>query len=194
MREVTGNWFTVMKNNISANASPVMAKKSKWSKVRALAHHVRALGTFTFAASAIDSSYKEDGCASHYTDEALAARAALQREPAIAAAITRWWQAVLRADGGAEEEEGEGELRKEAFLALSVRMQKALLRDFDHDDAVQEAEADWVNDVGCPGDVAGAVHTMTRLQFRASLFELADLWCETAQAVEYVAFGDCVVR
>ena len=165
---------------------------SKWSKVRALAHHVRALGAFTFAASAIDSSYKEEGCASHYTDEALAARAALQREPAIAAAITRWWQAVLRADGAAEEGGGGGEweLRKESFLALSVRMQKALLRDFDHGDAVLEAKADWANDVGCLGDEAGAVHTMTRQQFRASLFELADLWCETAAAVEYVAFFD----
>lgn len=69
------------------------------------------------------------------------------------------------------------------YVELQVRIYKALVKRFSMKDAKKCAKDDWVND--CKGDSSKG---LTREALKDSLFEMADVWCETIDPLEYAVF------
>ena len=61
---------------------------------------------------------------------------------------------------------------------MHMKMQRAMVDDYDEFSATLEAKDDWRNDVG---DATG----MDKEQFKRSIFQLADIWVEEIDAKEY---------
>ena len=144
---------------------------SKWGKVRLLVK----LGAFTFNDKS--RAYKLEGDQSLYTEDKLAERARIKDDAELAERVRKWWSMMAVTP--------QGELPKDAYVTLSIKLQKAILRDFDHAEAAAEALLDWEADVG-----GAHMGTMSFEQFHDSMFELADHWCETVERAEYLAFFD----
>ena len=76
--------------------------------------------------------------------------------------IKRLWSLVMRG-------ETTSELTKNGYIQLNLRLYKALMPEFDNEEAIEAAETDWQNDVG-NADVMGFGG------FFDSVFELIDIW------------------
>jgi hypothetical protein len=116
-----------------------------------------------------------------YTIESLIERAVLQKNKEIRAAITQMWDLPGMSKEG-------GELLKESYIEFITALHKALVPDIAREEATDAASHDWDSDSG------GRKHTMTHAQFDLAVFELADLWCHSIEAEEYVGFLDQLLR
>ena len=99
----------------------------------------------------------------------------------VRVALDRWWSVL-------PSKTDEGRLTREQYLLLNFRIQKALDRRFVGPDA-GTASDDWLWDVGEAAAAAGE-QSMSRRVFLSAMFELADVWCETVLADEYIDFLD----
>jgi hypothetical protein len=75
-----------------------------------------------------------------------------------------------------------GCLLKSSFITLNVKLQRALLHDFDEAEATRHAQLDFDADVGPQRS------SCTKEEFLDGLFQLTDLWCETTEVAEYTNF------
>eukprot|EP00936_MAST-01D_sp_MAST-1D-sp1_P001369 g1369.t1 len=122
------------------------------------------------------SAYKTEGDPTWDHPENLEKRKQLMTHPDVTSVIDRFWGILDML------KDSTGHLKKSSYLVLNFKLQKALLSDFDPDDARKGALIDWEEDVG-PGR-----ETMTGEEFFTSMFELADMWCESIDPSEYVFF------
>jgi hypothetical protein len=132
--------------------------------------------------------YRKDGRKTFYTDENVLRRLRFRRHPHLLAATARFWNtfASVRANGY---------LSKAEYYEVQVKLCKALFapEDFTVGEAREAVEADWAdaNTVGLPGpspDVP-TVQAMGEEAFFDSMFETIDIWTESIELEEYVAFA-----
>ena len=122
------------------------------------------------------SHYKGEGDPTWNTPEKKKMREAARHDPRVVAVTDRFWKILDML------KDEHGDLKRASYVQLSVKLQKALLSDFDAKDARQCAQQDWDQDVGPQRT------SMKEAEFSASMFEMADLWSETADPSEYVWF------
>jgi hypothetical protein len=159
---------------------PPRSAKKMWGKATMMVRIVNA-----FKKSRV---YKTEGDPAMMTAAMLAARRGLKMSGAINAQIQRFWGVVdLLKDPTS------GELTRASYCALNVKIQKAMVSDFVAEEAERDARTDWSQDMrrlravrgqGAPDETT----TMGFDDFRESMFELADLWCDDVQEGSYVGF------
>jgi hypothetical protein len=109
-----------------------------------------------------------------YTIQHLIERANLRRDRRIGAVVRDMWEV-----GDMKKERGE--LTRDAYRHFICMLHKALIPDISREEADAAAAHDWEHD-------SGGRRTMTYTQFHSSMFELADMWCESIDAEEYAQF------
>ena len=132
--------------------------------------------------------YSKQGNTEMYTADNLQRREALKQDPLVRDAIAQWWrfmQAVEAGGKGGQKVEDtlaeRFELQRDAFIQMSLKLQRVLIQDFEESEALITAQADWEED--CMGRDA-----MRYDAFFASIFELADLWSDDIDAASYAKF------
>eukprot|EP00966_Prymnesium_polylepis_P097210 2251783-Prymnesium_polylepis.1 len=94
------------------------------------------------AAMAAAASHNEN-----YSEEKLVARAELRQEPAVLQVLELWWgaaQAGSLADG--EEAKDTELLQYTQYVLMSKKIYRALVEEYDEEDAQSQADEDWVRD------------------------------------------------
>ena len=81
----------------------------------------------------------------------------------------------------------EGTIDKGEYLAKYLQIVKLLMPRMSVQEAQEEAEVDWTEDAAGKDSIAVA-------ELRVSLFQLADVWCKSVKAEEYVAFLDTLAH
>jgi hypothetical protein len=147
-----------------------MPPKAQWSKLK-----FAVKTAFVFRRS---KAFKQEGDELMYTAPLMAKRKALQSHPVIADQIRKFWQVIDML------KDKDGRLTKHAYIELNVKLQKAMVADFDLTEAKRDAEMDWRHDAGH----LGPSDAMTEQDFHASMFELADHWTDGVDASEYDSF------
>merc|ERR1712196_572820 len=118
--------------------------------------------------------YAAEGDASLHSDKALKKRRALRNHPKVVLHIKRLWSLIMRGETCSE-------LSKRGYIELNLRLYKALMPEFDAEEAIEAAETDWMNDVG-------DATAMGFGGFFDSVFELVDIWVPEVDAGMYVQF------
>ena len=75
-----------------------------------------------------------------------------------------------------------GRISKEEYFEMHMKMQRAMVDDFDENAARLEASEDWKNDVKDPDG------GMTKEEFHGGVYQLADIWVEGIEAKQYTTF------
>ena len=152
-----------------------MPPKAQWSKLK-----FAVKTAFVFRRS---KAFKQEGDELMYTAPLMEKRKALQSHPVIADQIRKFWQVIDML------KDKDGRLTKHAYIELNVKLQKAMVADFDLTEAKRDAEMDWRHDAGH----LGPSDAMTETDFHASMFELADHWTDGVDASEYDSFFGSVL-
>ena len=121
--------------------------------------------------------YHNQGDAELSTAENMRERVGLRYASQVEDAIQAFWVVAKSTDAIAKETCVTQQSHEELYL----RVHKALLKDFDLDDARVDVFADWQNDTR--GDCI-----LHRAGFGDSLFELTDVWSTGIGADEYESF------
>ena len=130
---------------------------------------------------------RDQGDVSMLSLENVQARYANRFEPEVLDAIAVWWEACLRSippmmwDGNVKRT---WVLPERNYKAMLVKFCRVLL---EPDEEWDEEEAQALAAASFAADSKGAVQ-FTRTHFADALFELADVWTETVEPAEYVAF------
>ena len=125
-----------------------------------------------------DGEYWEQGDIAMHDKDVWEKRMLLRKHPAVTEQLKRWCGAVPIP------------LPFDHYMRLMVRIYKAMLPDFDTEDALFTAEEDWQDDVNSAVELYGVTDmgTSTRLPAAAlmdSLFQLADYWTATVSPLTY---------
>lgn len=174
-------------------------KQIRWGKVRGIVH--QALGPylskqkkkFDNARDTVNSIAKDKGIIleveagmdtkhipvrsqgnlEFYTHENLLKRQNARHAPETVAVLEEWWRTIE----GLKDERGY--LLQTEFVAIAVKIQKALDEKYDGDKAIAFAESDWEHDSKGKGYI-------DKETFFESVFEIADLWTDTVHERDYV--------
>lgn len=119
-------------------------------------------------------SYRDQGNPDWHAQGALKIRQALRYHPSVVGEMQRFWRTF------AVKDMRHGLLRNE-YVKWHLKVTKVLYSDWTPGEARSIAMRDWQRDVG-------SATGMAEDSFYSSLFELIDLWTETAEWREYVAF------
>ena len=123
--------------------------------------------------------YLQEGDARLYTSAALKKRRGLRAREDIGLYIRKMWRAVaLDASPACN-----GQLGQNGYFQFNVSLYKALMPDFDAEEALVAAKEDWMNDVGDDGK-----EMLTFGHFFDSIFELVDVWSPSLEWMDYVQF------
>ncbi|POM78340.1 Hypothetical protein PHPALM_4138, partial [Phytophthora palmivora] len=113
----------------------------------------------------------------NYTPEALALRFSLRNHPDVIDAVKQLWSVELpRDEMGCIDQHGYASLFRRVGRSLEPDASKRRLRRMEK--TIQE---DWIRD-------SKGESMMSFSNFFDSVFELADLWCETIDVEEYITF------
>lgn len=108
-------------------------------------------------------------------------RARLRCSPRVEWALEQWWTVAhaspLSSSGGSKRV---GAIGQKRYTELFIRIYKALVADFQYEQAESSVLADWERDA-----VDGKVG---KVEFFDGLFELAGAWAQKADVEEYVYF------
>ena len=127
-------------------------------------------------------SYEEQGDETMNTDEALAIRARLRRHPDVVNKLQVWWDTAQRSMRIAHGNTYEASmLARDEYIKVMLLISKAMMDNFDLDEAQRCAEEDFEQD-------AQGQDTMSREQYMDALYELADVYTMTLEPEEYVQF------
>ena len=130
----------------------------------------------------------QQGDASAYTTQAIAARKQIARSEKTVSLITLLWECVVLA----KEEAPRDRIRRQTFVSLITNFHQLLQHPKPKEMIVSLAEEDWVRDMGKEAAASGA--TMTYVQFFLSVFELVDTWCATLHAPDYWAMLTAILE
>ena len=144
--------------------------------------------------------WHEQGDDEMQTEQMLSVRASLRRDKLVLAELNVWWEAALTGSFAAAkraaldcsyedqlDERGSTPttaISKRRYVAIMTKISLALLEDDeprDLEDARQQACEAWDED-------SRGHHTLSRMRWLDSIFELADTWTKTVENVEYAAF------
>jgi hypothetical protein len=115
-----------------------------------------------------DTPYWQQADEQKNTEDAKAVRQQLRHHPAVVQALVPWWNTSKRC---AEARIPRSErLARPDYMTLCLRMYKALIDEWDEEEAYNTAEED------CEEDCEGRAY-ITQERYESSLFELADMWC-----------------
>ena len=122
--------------------------------------------------------YWQQGDEALETPDMVEQRRALRQHPEVIETIEVWWSTAQRS----LEQEGRtvDGLSHDRYVLMSTKMYKAMMREYDEEEARASAEADWEE------DSAGEA-LLSKRRFFDAIFELADLWTFEIDAREYVA-------
>ena len=168
---------------------------TKWMRISAAAH----LGLATSSAVSIRRAPAGAGSANNLliatapaelpywmqADEALntkqawAQRAKLRKHPAVVAKLELWWHCALRSVQSGDA--ARTTIDKHSYIRLSRLLHKAMINEWDEEDAAACAEQDWATD-------SNGRAVIDEKRFMDCVFELADIWTRTIDPVEYAAF------
>jgi hypothetical protein len=118
-----------------------------------------------------------------YTPEQIHARKKLRKHKRIEELLSFWWHASSKHD----DDNDDDLLDREEYEKLYYRLLRAFDEDDDdendltHEQAREAFEEDWEKDSGGDG-------TIDCCEFKDAIFELADHWCESTDAVEYIEY------
>ena len=107
------------------------------------------------------------------TPEMKATRAAMRHEPKVAAVLDLWWDTT--------DLDGNGCIDRDEYVELGKALYRSIIGDGNEEEALKSAIADWEED-------SKGHSAMDGDHFKEAIFELADLWTDTLEADEYVAF------
>ena len=110
-----------------------------------------------------------------YTDEGMMTRIELLEHPVVKAALEDLWDAANCLDPGDEK------VDKQEYAIMHRKIVLSLQPMATPKEAMEAMEEDWIRD-------AMGEDGLTRERFILCWFELADLWTETMEAVEYEEF------
>jgi hypothetical protein len=165
------------------DAEKKTASVEKMAANKAAAHaHILQLEQHKEAGGAVNKN--GDGHLHHYTLEAQETREAIRHLPHVEDILTHWWHACH-----AHFDDGDQTLSKDEYRVFYDRLVSAFSEheedgDVDIDDPeVLEAafEEDWERDSHGDGNI-------DKDEFKDSIFEMADMWCETTEEEEYVEY------
>ena len=100
-------------------------------------------------------------------------RAALRHDSRISAALDAWWDAT--------DTDKSGSIDRDEYIELSKALYRVMIGDGNETAAQSSAEDDWEEDCKGESEMDGA-------HFRDAIFMLSDLWTESLDPDEYVAF------
>jgi len=127
-----------------------------------------------------------------HTPAAMRMRAALRSHPRVLEALDAWWltaqNTMQRKATGRGRTSTPQVLPKKDYLELNMLLYKAMVPEWDEEDAKSTAKASWVEDAG-----AGA-KSLTADRFRDSMFELADMHTLHIKSSEIVTFLDTLLE
>jgi hypothetical protein len=129
--------------------------------------------TFEKDAAAAETPYWQQGDEALETEEALAIRAALRKDPKVCIELDRFWQVYAK--------QADGTVGKAEYLKVHAKLSLVLIPDLTYEEAAAAGEEDWATD-------ASGSTSMGREAVFDCLFELADLWCSGISAAEYSSF------
>lgn len=121
--------------------------------------------------------YMQQGNLEMYTDENIDKRLALKEKEELKEGIRKWWVRVRKV-------KGKDEIEKKTYVSLFMAMYTVLIPGFAGktlEDAKKTAEEDWKED-SCGRE------TMDFDLFYSAIFEVADIWCRSAELQEYITF------
>jgi len=108
-------------------------------------------------------------------------RERLRQSAQIKRVVDRFWTAVDMI-----KDPDSGKVTRDSYIELNVKLQKAMISDFDEDVAYRDARIDWDKDIigrkrargeeGADAASAATTCTMSFVDFNDSMFELVDLW------------------
>lgn len=117
-------------------------------------------------------SMLKQGNLEFYSNDNLIYRKMLRNSKPTVEMLKVWWKACDPL------KEKDGTLGKRAYLALDVKIQKALNRHFEASRAWEIAERDWIRD-------AKGEETIDEKRFNDAIFELADMWTDSVKQKDY---------
>lgn len=124
--------------------------------------------------------YWKQGNLSMYSEDNIRKRLELYASDAIRGCINMWWSATVKVASKPTH------ISKATYLSLTMAIYIVMMPNDAQktlEDARRVAENDWFR------DAQGCVH-MSNQMFYDSIFELADLWCESVAQQEYLDFLD----
>lgn len=108
------------------------------------------------------------------TDEARELRSELRSHPAVQ-------DGLRRLSGTAFARSDDGSVSRSEYLHAHTKIAQVLAPTMPQDIAIAAAEREWQADSGGMDSIAGE-------RIYDALFELVDMWCQTTEAEEYLAF------
>lgn len=124
-------------------------------------------------ATQINSSYRDQGNLDMYTSENMKAREQNKYHPEVKAAIESFWESLPKTQLG--------NVNKQIYKWYCRKLFFALVPKATEEEFQKVVEEDWKND-------AVWTCTMNSRMFRNAIFQLADIWCETTDPLEYRDF------
>ena len=120
--------------------------------------------------------YWQQGSDTFESEDMVALRAALKKDPRVTAELAKFWSVYEKEDG---------KITKAEYLKVHIKYTLALIPDILPDDARQAGEEDWASDMAGYKSGAGS---MDMAQLYSCLFELADMWVNSVDGAEYASF------
>ena len=177
-----------------AHATMVDPFRSAQIKQRAVAAQLAMASGFVIASSQDDKSaaWWQQGDMSLYTIDKLHQRAVLRHHPDVLNILQIFWGHCIAhcpyyecpSTGGANWQDDGGPGRSIGFGAYKMlfeRIYRAVLEEWDPDDAEATIAEDWASDTKGESE-------LSREAFFDSIFELSDNWCATIEVQDYVSF------
>ena len=171
-----------------------LAAKIQQSRAKAAVNQAVASGTVITTTGADDEAvaFWQQGDLELNTREALQERFQLRTRPAIEAALQLWWEAALRTEDAHEAAQmvvmgnqlgdSPAALHYHGYFLCLNPIYKALMDEYDPDEAESAIQEDWEK------DVEGGTDEVGRDIFCDSIFELADMWTTGIGESEYLDF------
>ena len=120
----------------------------------------------------------EQGDLAFYSDAMQRQREALRWYPDVLVEMGRWWDATLKTD----DVNNDMRIEKIEYVSFYSRIFAAFNPDeFTPGEIVKSFQADWERD-------SKGFSYLSHKRYEDALFSLPDMWCETAEEVEYLDF------
>ena len=81
-----------------------------------------------------------------YSPESLQRRYQIRRHPDVVRALQDWWSAAQSSVQGGGDGSRVEHLSRDDYCAMCIRIYRAMLENYDEDEARESAEADWEHD------------------------------------------------
>lgn len=145
-----------------------------------LEHHGAAVTVSPTQADKAKLRVWQQGSEAMYTAVAVAQRTRNRASGGVTQELDRWWQVAVQSEGS-----DTGKLSFDTYHEMYMRIHCSLL---EPGESWDEPEADELVREAWRLDTKGRGDHISRVEFCNALFELCDMWTDTAEEAEYVDF------